>query len=62
VSLKRFKVSHIGESALVVPVKAKKEVMGLLVVVRKAKQPFPQPASLAVADYADSGQRPPVQP
>jgi len=53
--LKRFKVSNLGESALVVPVKAKKEVMGLLVVVRKTSQPFSasQQALLeAVADYA----------
>jgi signal transduction histidine kinase/DNA-binding response OmpR family regulator len=53
--LKRFKVSNLGESALVVPVKAKKEVMGLLVVVRKAKQPFnasQQALVEAVADYA----------
>lgn len=54
-ALTRFKVSHLGESALVVPVKAKKEVLGLLVVVRKSKQPFnaSQQALLeAVADYA----------
>ena len=54
-ALKRFKVSQLGEAALVVPVKAKKEVMGLLVVVRKAGQPFSnsQQALLeAVADYA----------
>ena len=54
-ALKRFKVSQLGEAALVVPVKAKKEVMGLLVVVRKAGQPFSnsQQALLeALADYA----------
>lgn len=53
--LTRFKVSQLGQSALVVPVKLKKEVVGLLVVVRKAPQPFsPSNRTLleAVADYA----------
>jgi signal transduction histidine kinase len=53
--LKRFKVVRIGQSALVVPVKVKKEVVGLLVVTRKEAQPFSnsQQALLeAVADYA----------
>jgi two-component system NtrC family sensor kinase len=53
--LTRFKVSQLGQSALVVPVKLKKEVMGLLVVVRKAANPFsPSNRTLleAVADYA----------
>jgi len=53
--LARFKVSQLGQSALVVPVKLKKEVVGLLVVVRKAPDPFsPSNKTLleAVADYA----------
>jgi DNA-binding response OmpR family regulator len=53
--LARFKVSQLGQSALVVPVKLKKEVVGLLVVVRKNPQPFsPSNRTLleAVADYA----------
>ncbi len=53
--LKRFKVSRLGQSALVVPVKVKKEVMGLMVVVRKSPQPFGssnQALLEAVADYA----------
>jgi DNA-binding response OmpR family regulator len=53
--LMRFKVSQLGQSALVVPVKLKKEVVGLLVVVRKASTPFsPSNRTLleAVADYA----------
>ena len=53
--LARFKVSQLGQAALVVPVKLKKEVVGLLVVVRKAAQPFgPSNRTLleAVADYA----------
>lgn len=53
--LTRFKVSQLGQSTLVVPVKLKKEVVGLLVVVRKAPNPFsPSNKTLleAVADYA----------
>ena len=53
--LARFKVSQLGQSALVVPVKLKKEVVGLLVVIRKTTQPFsPSNRTLleAVADYA----------
>jgi signal transduction histidine kinase len=53
--LKRFKVSRLGQSALVVPVKVRKEVVGLLVVVRKAPAPFGasnQTLLEAVADYA----------
>jgi CheY-like chemotaxis protein len=53
--LQRFKVSKLGKSALVVPIKLKKEVIGLLVVIRKSPQPFsPSNQTLleAVADYA----------
>jgi len=53
--LARFKVSQLGKSALVVPVKLKKEVVGLLVAVKKIAVPFtPSNRNLleAVADYA----------
>lgn len=53
--LARFKIAQLGKSVLVVPVKLKKEVMGLLVVVRRAPTPFsPSNHTLleAVADYA----------
>lgn len=53
--LKRFKVAQFGQSALVLPVKAKKEVIGMLVVVRKTAKPFGpnnQTLAEAVADYA----------
>ncbi len=53
--LKRFKVAQLGRSALVVPVKAQKEVVGLLVVIReaiKAFHPSNQTMLEAVADYA----------
>lgn len=53
--LMRFKVAQLGQSALVVPVKLKKEVVGLLVVVRKVPAPFNNSNRTmleAVADYA----------
>lgn len=53
--LKRFKVSQLGKSALVVPVKIKKEVVGLIVVVRDEPKPFtPSNKALleALGDYA----------
>ena len=53
--LRRFKVVSLGLSAVVVPIKAQKEVIGLLVVVRKADQPFGgtiQSLLEAVSDYA----------
>jgi two-component system NtrC family sensor kinase len=55
-ALKRFnKMVRLGQSALVMPVKIKNDVVGLLVVVRKAPQPFSnsnQALLEAVADYA----------
>ncbi len=53
--LKRFRVIMLGNSAVVVPIKVLQEVIGLLVVVRKADQPFgstTQSLLGAVADYA----------
>ncbi len=53
--LKRFKVARLGQAALVVPVKAQKEVVGLLVVVRESARAFSlsnQTMLEAVADYA----------
>lgn len=53
--LKRFKISSLGQAALIVPVKVKKQVIGLLVVIRKAAKPFaPSEQNLleAVSDYA----------
>ncbi len=54
-SVKRFKISGLGQSALIVPVKVQKQVVGLLVVMRKPANPFtPSEQHLleAVADYA----------
>jgi len=53
--LKRFKISRLGQSVLVMPVKVRNEVVGLLTVLRKAAVPFgPNSQSLlnAVTDYA----------
>jgi two-component system NtrC family sensor kinase len=53
--LKRFKISQLGQAALVVPVRAQKEVIGLMVMTRKASQPFSKATQTileAVADYA----------
>lgn len=53
--LKRFKVSSLGQSAVVVPVKIQKEVIGLLVVIRREKLAFDRNMQIlleAVADYA----------
>jgi DNA-binding response OmpR family regulator/signal transduction histidine kinase len=53
--LRRFKISALGLSALIVPVKAQKMVIGLLVMMRKQASPFgASDSSLlgALADYA----------
>jgi two-component system NtrC family sensor kinase len=53
--LKRFKISRLGQSVLVMPVKVRNEVVGLLTVLRKEAVPFgPNSQSLlnAVTDYA----------
>ncbi len=54
-ALRRFKISSLGLSALIVPIKAQKIVFGLLVMMRKAATPFgtsEQHLSDALADYA----------
>ena len=53
-ALKRFQVSGLGLSALAVPVKIQKEVIGVLMVVRKADRAFEgtvQSLLEAMADY-----------
>ena len=53
--LEKFKVASLGKSAAVVPIKVQKEVIGLLMVLRKAERPFDrsdQTLLEAVADYA----------
>jgi len=53
--LDRFKVSALGKSAAVVPIKVHNEVIGLLLVLRKKERPFDRAEQTlleAVADYA----------
>ncbi len=52
--LKRFKIASLGQSALIVPVKAQKQVIALLVVLRKTAAAFSesdQHLLEALADY-----------
>ncbi len=53
--INRFKMASLGQSAVVVPVKIQQEVIGLLVVIRKANLPFDRPAQAlleAIGDHA----------
>jgi len=53
--VKRFKIAGLGQAAVIVPVKVQKQVIGLLVVMRKQANPFSsseQHLLEAVADYA----------
>jgi len=53
--LTRFKVSRLGQAVVVIPIKVRKEVVGILVSTRKAARPFsPSQQALleAIADYA----------
>jgi two-component system NtrC family sensor kinase len=54
-ALLKFRVANLGKSACAVPIKVQKEVIGMLVVVRKEERPFEQLEQTlleAVADYA----------
>ena len=54
-ALEKFRVASLGKSAAVVPIKVQSEVIGLLIVLRKAEYPFDrsdQTLLEAVADYA----------
>ncbi len=53
--LKRFKISSLGQSALIVPTRVQKQIIGLLVMMRKSAAAFNQSEQNlleAVADYA----------
>ena len=53
--LQKFRISTLGKSAMVVPVKVHNESIGLLTVVRKTERPFgdsEHTLSSAIADYA----------
>lgn len=54
-ALQKFKVASLGKSAAVAPIKIQNEVIGLLIVVRKADSEIPREAQAlleAVADFA----------
>lgn len=53
--IKRFKVASLGQSTLIVPVKVQKQVVGLLVMLRREPAPFSESDKhilQALADYA----------
>ena len=53
--LRRFKIAALGRAAIVIPIKAKDEVIGLLILVRQKEQPFGKSEESlleAIADYA----------
>ncbi|HPP64111.1 MAG TPA: response regulator [Anaerolineales bacterium] len=54
-ALRKLKAAALGQAAAVTPIKVREEVIGLMVVVRKAPQPFGETEQTlleAVADYA----------
>ncbi|MEW6503696.1 MAG: ATP-binding protein [Chloroflexota bacterium] len=51
--LKRFKVSSLGQSALIVPVKVSKQVIGLLTLIRRKPEPFRENEQRLVESIAD---------
>lgn len=53
--LLKFRISNLGGAACAVPIKAQKEIIGMLVVVRKDARPFEKTEEIlleAVSDYA----------
>lgn len=53
--LLKFRIANLGRSACAIPIKVQKEVIGMLVVVRKELRPFEQTEQTlleAAADYA----------
>lgn len=54
-AMQKFKISALGKSAMVVPVKVQNEAIGLMIIVRKAEKPFgesEQTLAGAISDYA----------
>ncbi|WP_322793684.1 ATP-binding protein [Bellilinea sp.] len=51
--LKRFKVAALGQSALIVPVKVSKQVIGLLTLIRRKPEPFRENEQRLVESIAD---------
>jgi DNA-binding response OmpR family regulator len=51
----QFQIATLGKAAMVVPIKAKNDAIGLITVVRKAEKPFAESEQAllgAIADYA----------
>jgi K+-sensing histidine kinase KdpD len=54
-ALKKFKIAALGQAALIVPIKVQKQVVGLIVVMRRQALPFKpgeQNLVVAISDYA----------
>ncbi|MEN4012165.1 MAG: ATP-binding protein [Bellilinea sp.] len=51
--LKRFKVAALGQSALIVPVKVSRQVIGLLTLIRRKAEPFKESEQRLVESIAD---------
>jgi DNA-binding response OmpR family regulator len=54
-TLLKFRIANLGKAACAVPIKVQKEVIGMLIIVRKEERPFEkieQTLLEAVADYA----------
>jgi len=52
-ALKRFKVSHLGGSILIVPIKAEKEIIGILAVAQELPKPFTTGDRTRLESFAD---------
>ncbi len=52
--LMKFRIAALGKSACAIPIKAQKEVIGMLVVVRKEVSPFGKPEQTLLEAVADS--------
>jgi DNA-binding response OmpR family regulator len=54
-AMQKFKISALGKSVMVIPIKVQNETIGLMILVRKAEKPFgesEQTLAGAIADYA----------
>ena len=54
-AMQKFKISALGKSVMVIPIKVQNEAIGLMILVRKAEKPFgesEQTLAGAIADYA----------
>jgi CheY-like chemotaxis protein len=54
-AMQKFKISSLGNSVMVIPIKVQNETIGLIILVRKSEKPFgesEQTLAGAIADYA----------